>query len=147
MADPTVTEYPQALAGIVREALRTPQTDDTFFHQLVQLSFFQDRQWLAGREAERSVRAADDWQRDVLGYFVLKARAILEEYPGPGRPGPTPHPALGGSPRPAWAEREVTWFADLLQDVVHSDFGTMAVSPAEIINELIRDRCSRWSTS
>ena len=81
VADPTVTEYPQALAGIVREALRTPQTDDTFFHELVQLSFFQDRQWLAGREAERSVRAADDGQRDVLGYFVLKARAILEEYP------------------------------------------------------------------
>lgn len=132
LADDSVQDYPEPLAEMIREALGTAQPDDDFHRVLVRLTMNNDHDWLAQAHAT----AASPAQNEMLSYFVVKARGISKGYPETLVAAAKRLVALWGTqPRPAWMQPEIDWFAELLQDVVHEDFGS-ATGASEIIETL-----------
>ncbi|GGN18359.1 hypothetical protein FHR83_004103 [Actinoplanes campanulatus] len=124
IADDAVTEYPPELAALVHGRLADRIDDDDFFLDLLKFSANNDASWVAATPA---IRATGGNQADMVRYFQTRCR-ILEEH----RPETFSDLAEVLSqiwrrdPRPEWQARERDWFADLLLDLVHRDFGEAA---------------------
>lgn len=123
LADDKVQNYPEPLAQLVREALAQPQADNDFYAMMLHISALHDHDWLA----KGTLRSGDAAQAEALRYYMTKARMVTDGYDDKlddvarvmvDRWKATPHPP--------WLERERIWIAELLMEVVHTEFGKAA---------------------
>lgn len=131
--DPTLLEYPEPLARIVRQALRD-ENDDEFHLELVRLSAYNDVDWMA----TSSLPAVNESQRAMNRYFQARSRVSSSTTPDiyanlckvlvdlVRRP-----------PLQPWVEREWQKNIDMVLDGVHCDFGD-ALGLALGIDEFVK---------
>ncbi|WP_344077110.1 hypothetical protein [Luedemannella helvata] len=123
LADDTVPDYPEPLALLVREALAQPQADDDFYATILNVLAAHDHDWLA----KGTLRPHEATQQDALRYFITKARMITDGYDDQIEDVARVLANLWkATPHPPWLERERTWIAGLLMEVVHTEFGKAA---------------------